>query len=82
MDQSPNSVGQKRRGRPAKEWGADPVISFRLDDDLQGALEYWRYSHAKPPSRSRSIRILLRKALEAAEKEREDQKTSGKAEST
>ena len=72
MDRPGNSVGQKRRGRPAKEWGADPVISFRLDYDLEWQLEHWRSVQPRAPSRSRAIRVLLRRALAAAEKEREE----------
>ena len=71
MDRPGNSVGQKRRGRPAKDWGADPVISFRLDYDLEWQLEHWRSVQSTQPSRSRAIRVLLRRAL-AAEKEREE----------
>ena len=71
MDRPGNSVGQKRRGRPPKPTGPDTLISLRVDDDLMCALEYWRYNHTTPPSRSRCIRVLLRKAL-AAEKEREE----------
>jgi hypothetical protein len=82
MEKPENSVGQKRRGRPPKPTGPDTLISLRVDDDLMCALEYWRYSYPKPPSRSRWIRILLRKGLEAAEKERQAAETHGKAETT
>jgi hypothetical protein len=61
MDRPGNSVGQKRRGRPPNPTGPDTLISLRVDDDLMCALEYWRYNHTTPPSRSKWIRILLRK---------------------
>jgi hypothetical protein len=57
----------------------DPVISFRLDCDLELQLENWRSLRPKPPSRSRAIRVLLRRAL-AAEKEREDGSSDQKTE--
>jgi hypothetical protein len=47
------------------------------------ALEYWRYNHTTLPSRSKWIRILLRKGLEAAaEKELKAAESTGKAETT
>jgi hypothetical protein len=46
------------------------------------ALEYWRYNHTRPPTRSKWIRILLRKGLEAAEKELKAAESSGKVETT
>jgi hypothetical protein len=39
--------------------------------DLELQLQHWRNLRPKPPSRSRAIRVLLRRAL-AAEKQRED----------
>jgi len=71
MDRPGNSVGQKRRGRPFNPEGIDPVISFRMDYYLEKELNRWRSLRPKPPSRSRAIRVLLRRAL-AAEKEREE----------
>ena len=81
MDKPGNSVIHKKRGRPRSSWRAS-LLSFRVDYDLEWELENWRWLHPKPPSRSRSIRILLRKGLEAAEKEREAAETHGKAETT
>ena len=71
MDRPGNSVRQKRRGRPFNPEGIDPVISFRMDYHLEKELNHWRSLRPKPPSRSRAIRVLLRRAL-AAEKEREE----------
>jgi hypothetical protein len=41
------------------------------NDHLRKELDHWRSLRPKPPSRSRAIRVLLRRAL-AAEKEREE----------
>jgi hypothetical protein len=41
MSAPPKTVVQKRRGRPRT--GTDPVISFRLDHDLEWELHDWRY---------------------------------------
>src|SRR4051794_12070248 len=79
MNAPPKSVGQKRRGRPPNPCLPDPVISFRLDCDLDLQLEHWRSLRPKPPSRSRAIRVLLRRAL-AAEKQREDGPSDQKTE--
>ena len=68
MNAPPKSVVQKRRGRPRT--GPDPVISFRLDHDLEWGLHDWRYLQAEPPSRSRAIRQLIRIELATAKKER------------
>jgi len=81
MDRPGNSVGQKRRGRPRSSWRAS-LLSFRVDYDLEWELEDWRWLQPKLPSRSRAIRILLRKGLAAAEREREDAETGEKAETT
>jgi hypothetical protein len=64
------SVIQKRRGRPPNPC-INSVISLRLGPDLELQLEHWRSLRPKPPSRSRAIRVLLRRGL-AAEEERED----------
>jgi hypothetical protein len=71
MDRPENSVGQKRRGRPFNPRGIDPVVSFRMDYHLGKDLKHWRSLRPKPPSRSRAIRVLLRRAL-SAEKERQE----------
>ena len=47
------------------------VISLRLGADLELQLEDWRSLRPKPTSRSRAIRILLKRAL-AAEQEHEE----------
>ena len=81
MDESQNSVGQKRRGRPFNPHGIDPVISFRMDYHLEKELEHWRKLRPKPPSRSRAIRVLLRRALDAEkQKQREDGSSDQKTE--
>jgi hypothetical protein len=59
--------GQKRLGR--RETGSDPVVCFRLDSQLEKDLGQWRRRRPTKPSRSRAIRVLLRKALAAVEKE-------------
>ena len=79
MDRPENFVGQKRRGRPFNPHGIDPVISFRMDYHLEKELEHWRKLRPKPPSRSRAIRVLLRRALDA-EKQREDDSSDQKTE--
>ena len=43
------------------------MISFRMDYQLEKELNRWRGLRPNPPSRSRAIRVLLRRAL-AAEK--------------
>ena len=53
------SVVQKKRGRPPNPCLPDPVISFRLDCDLELQLEHWRSLRPKSPSRSRAIRVFL-----------------------
>jgi hypothetical protein len=70
MNAPKKSVVQKRRGRPST--GSDPVISFRLDHDLEWELHDWRYLQAEPPSLSRAIRQLIRMGLATAKKERVD----------
>jgi Arc/MetJ-type ribon-helix-helix transcriptional regulator len=79
MNAPPKSIIQKTRGRPFNPQGIDPVISFRMDYHLEMELEHWRNLRPKPPSRSRAIRVLLRRAL-AAEKEREDGSSDQKTE--
>jgi hypothetical protein len=58
----------KRRGRPRNPY-INAVISLRLDLDLELQLEHWRSLQPTLPSRSRAIRVLMRKGLAAAEKE-------------
>jgi hypothetical protein len=55
MNAPSKSVVQKRRGRPPNPCLPDPVISFRLDCDLELQLEDWRSLRPQPPSRSRAI---------------------------
>jgi hypothetical protein len=54
-------------------------ISFSLTSRLELQLEDWRSLRPKPTSRSRAIRVLLRRAL-AAEEEREDGSSDQKTE--
>jgi hypothetical protein len=54
------------------ESGNVVTISGGVDYDLEWDLENWRWLHPTSPSRSRAIRILLRKGLAADEKEREE----------
>jgi len=49
--------------------GTDLVISLRLVYDLEWQLQHWLSIQPKLPSRSRAIRVLMRKGL-AAEKAR------------
>jgi hypothetical protein len=63
-----DSVIRKKRGRPAI--GQTPVVSFRLDQDWQEAIDEWRISEPEKPTRSQAIRLLIAMGLFAADAER------------
>lgn len=55
------SVVQKKRGRPAREGGPDPIIQVRFPPGLIDQVEAW--ANAEKTTRSNAIRRLVELGL-------------------
>jgi hypothetical protein len=51
-----------KRGRPPTG-GRDPIVAVRMPDDLQRALDDWRRTQPDLPTKSESIRRIIRQVL-------------------
>jgi hypothetical protein len=56
-----NLMAGKRRGRPRT--GQTPVLSFRMDLNIQDEIDHWRRQQRGNPSRSKAIRGLILRGL-------------------
>lgn len=71
-----------KMGRPSK--GVDVQVAFRLPQDLSDRLDEYVKHMAKlepwpVPTRSDAVRVLLRRALDEAEAEREEKPKRGRS---
>jgi hypothetical protein len=62
-----NLMAGKRRGRPRT--GQTPVLSFRMDLNIQDEIDHWRRQERGNPSRSKAIRGLILRGLRVVDEE-------------
>jgi hypothetical protein len=63
-------VVRKKRGRPKKAAGLDPVTAIRLSDEFRAEIKAWAAEQEDTPPLTIAIRRLARIGLDAEKKKR------------